>query len=394
MDIDYNPFDYEFQADPYPTYARMQDEAPVYYSEEFDLFALTRHADVGAALRDSDRLSNSHGPLLERDFWKPDAAKMHSMVAMDPPEHTQFRALVSDSFTPRKVAALEPRIRQLARRNVEAAVERGKFDFVVDLSKTIPMATISMVVGVPEADQELAQRLLDGTVHREDGAVDISPKEMKAFYDLTEYYVGLVAEKRRVQSDDLLSSLVSSEVDGRGLTDHEIVAFLHLLGGASTQTTIDLISNAWYWAWRNPEQRKVAMAGGIRGWVEETLRYDSAVQMVNRHVNEDIVLHDVTIPQGAQLVLLLGAANRDGRVFPEPHKYDVSRDATGVLSFSKGPHTCLGNLLGRLQARIVLEELAARVADYDIDAAQLKRVHRATVRGFTTMTTEVTPIRS
>lgn len=391
MGLVYNPLDYATQDDPYPVYARMRAEAPVYYNEELDFYALTRHADVAEALRDARRFSNSHGPLMERDFWTPEAKRMHSIVAMDPPEHRQWRSLISGSFTPRAVADLEQRIRVLTRDYVEAAVECGEFDLIADVVRPVPMDTIAMIIGVAESDRAAVQTLLDRTVHREDGATAVSPAQIAAFHELNDYYSGLVTERRRERRADLVSDLVDTEFEGRPLVDEEIIAFLHLLGGASTVTTIDLLGNAWYGAWQNPEQQTVALSGdAAHPWVEETLRYDSPVQMVIRYVAEETQLHGVTIPEGAQLLLLMGAANRDPQVHADPDRYDLGRNPKQILSFSRGAHLCLGNLLARKVARIVLEELAARVADYDIDPAGLTRVHRSQVRGFKSIPTVIT----
>lgn len=390
MDLEYSPLDYEVQGDPYPYYSRLREEAPVYYNEELDFYALSRHSDVAPALRDSARFSNENGPLMERDFWKPDSARQHSIVAMDPPDHPRWRRLISGSFSPRAIGKLEEQVRVLAREAVEAAVERGQFDVMQDVIFPIPMDAIAMIVGVPKADRPAVQRMLEGTVHREDGATTVGASQMEAFMALSQYYAGLVEERRKKPAEDLISDLLDSEVDGAPLTDQDILAFLHLLGGASTITTIDLLGNAWYWAWRNPEQQQAALGGAISGWVEETLRYDSPVQMVIRKSRVDLDQRDVHIPAGAQVLMLMGSANRDPEVFPDPDRYDLTRDASQLLSFSRGPHLCLGNLMARRVGRIVLEELVARVADYDIDTAGLVRVHRSTVRGFRKLPTVIT----
>ncbi|WP_019811757.1 cytochrome P450 [Saccharomonospora halophila] len=390
MDLEYSPLDYEVQGDPYPYYARLREEAPVYYNEELDFFALSRHADVAAALRDSERFSNENGPLMERDFWKPDSARQHSIVAMDPPEHPRWRRLISGSFSPRAIGRLESQIREITRESVEAAVERGQFDVMQDVIYPIPMDAISLIVGVPKEDRREVQRMLEGTVHREDGATTVGASQMEAFKALNEYYANLVEQRRQNRGEDLISDLLNSEIDGHPLTDEDILAFLHLLGGASTVTTIDLLGNAWYWAWQNPEQQQAALGGAVNGWIEETLRYDSPVQMVIRKSRVDMELHGVHIPAGAQVLMLMGSANRDGEVFPEPDRYDLNRDASQLLSFSRGAHLCLGNLMARRVARIVLEELVDRVADYDIDPEGLVRVHRSTVRGFRRLPTVIT----
>ncbi len=388
--VTYNPLDYDTQDDPYPRYAMLRAQAPVYYNEELDFYALSRHADVAPALRDFTTFSNENGPLMEREFWKADAAKMHSFVAMDPPAHGRWRKLISESFSPRAVRALEPQIQQLAKHYVTEAAERGQFDFMRDIARPIPMDAIGIIIGVAESDRSEVQRLLDRTVHREDGATTIGPEQIRAFKELTEYYASLVAARRERPQADLVSQLVHAEIDDRPVTDEEITGMLHLLGGASTVTTIDLLGNAWYWAWRNPDQQHKALGGEVNGWIEETLRYDSPVQMVIRKVIQPFTLHDTEVPAGAQLLMLMGSANRDGDVFTDPDTFDIARDASKLLSFSGGPHLCVGNLLARRVARTVLSELVHRVADYDIDEDVASRVHRSTVRGFSTLPTYIT----
>ncbi|WP_262403117.1 cytochrome P450 [Actinomadura sp. CNU-125] len=360
MDLVFNPLEYRTQDDPYPVYARLREEAPLYHNEDLDFWALSRYRDIEKCLRDFTRFSNRNGPLMEKDFWKPDSDGMHSLVAMDPPRHTVYRKLISGSFTQRAVTALEPQIEERAKRYVDEAVERGEFDAMTDVFKKIPLDALAMVVGIPEEDRPHMQRMLDGTIHREDGADFITPEQMQAFEDLTAYYTGLVAERRRRPCDDLLSNVLAAEVEGKRMTDREVVALLHLLGGAGTETTIEMLGNAWYWAWRHPDQRKPALDGEVvPGWVNETLRYDSSVQLAIRVVTEDVEMYGRTIPEGAQMLLLIASGNRDADVFPDPDRYDLNRDAAPILSFSGGPHHCVGHLLARRLAKTTLSELAA-----------------------------------
>ncbi|MEO6504175.1 MAG: cytochrome P450 [Jatrophihabitantaceae bacterium] len=392
MDLVFNPLEYQTQDDPYPIYARLREEAPIYHNEEVDFWAFSRYRDIEDGVRNYQRFSNRNGPLMEREFWKPDSAEMHSLVAMDPPRHTVYRKLISPSFTQRAVSDLAPRIQALAKQYVDEAVERREFDAMRDIFKKIPLDALAMVVGIPEADRPEMQRMLDGTIHREDGADFVTPAQMKAFMDLTDYYMGLVAERRRKPAEDLLSRVIATEVEGKLLEDREIVALLHLLGGAGTETTIEMIGNAWYWAWYHEDQRKLALSGNaIHGWVNETLRYDSSVQLAVRVVMEDFDAYGVTVPAGAQMLLLIASGNRDAEVFPDPDKYDLTRAARQVLSFSGGPHHCVGHLLARSLANITLSELARRVADYEIDPGGVQRVRRAIVHGFSALPTTITP---
>jgi cytochrome P450 len=386
----FSPYDPEVYEDPYPTYAWLRDEEPVHHNEELDLWVLSRHADVAAALRDHTRFSNSYGVLIEPSTWGPDAYKHLSFVAMDPPRHTHVRGLVSRGFTPRRVAELEPHIRRIAREHIETALERDGLDLISDIAAKVPMDVISELAGVPAADRQRVRELGNLTAHRPPGVRDIPAESVEAIFSLIGYYMELIAERRRAPRDDLVSALVAVTAEAKDevktkaeeFSDDDIAAFLTLLVGAGNETTQNLLGNAWYWAWRNPDQRAAAFGGHIAGWIEETLRYDCVAQYMARRLVEDTVMHGVTVPSGACMMLLIGSANRDPRAFPDTDRYDLSRDTSAMVSFSSGPHYCLGAALARLEARVVLEEFVARVADYDIGPGALRRLYGANTRGF------------
>jgi cytochrome P450 len=391
----YSPYAYEMHEDPYPTYARLRDEAPLYRNDDLGFWALSRHADVLAAFRDSERFSSAEGVSLEPSGTGPHASRTMSFLAMDPPRHGRMRALVSRGFTPRRVAELEPRIRTLTVEHLEPALERGTFDFIRDFAGRLPMDVISELVGVPAPDRDEVRRLADLVVHREAGVHDVPPAGMAAALELVVYYTDLVGDRRRRPAEDLTTALLAAEVDGDRLTDEEVIGFLFLLVVAGNETTTKLLGHAWYWAERNPDQRATPFAdpGRIPDWVEETLRYDASSQVLARTVTCDTELHGGVLPAGHRVLLLLGAANRDPRVFDDPDRYDIDRpDVTQHLaSFGSGRHFCLGASLARLESRIALEELVGRVADYDIDHGGVERVHSVNVRGFATLPTTVRP---
>lgn len=390
----FSPYDYEVHEDPYPLYARLRDEAPLFRNAEVDFWALSRHADVIAAFRDSARFSSAHGVSLEPSAYGPDAHRTSSFIAMDPPRHGRMRGLVSRAFTPRRVDRLEPRIRELTRRHLDRALDGGAgFDLIADLAGKLPMDVISELVGVPEPDRDELRRLADLVLHREDGMIDVPPAGKEASLSLVGYYADMVAERRRRPTDDLTSALLAAELDGERLNDDDVIAFLFLMVVAGNETTTKLLGHAWYWAWRNPDERAKALAdpGRIPDWVEETLRYDTSSQFIVRTATEDAALHGGVIPAGGRVLLLLGSANRDPRAFADPERFDLDRDHDVQLaSFGVGRHFCLGASLARLESRVALEELVARVADYDIDEAGARRVHSANVRGFATLPTTIT----
>jgi cytochrome P450 len=399
-DLRFSPYDYEIHEDPYPTYARLRDEAPLFHNPEVGFWALSRHADVIEGFRDSARFSSAFGVSLDPSAYGPDAHRVSSFIAMDPPRHGRMRGLVSRAFTPRRVAALEPRIRDLARAHIAAALaERdaggatATFDLIGAVAGKLPMDVVSELLGVPPADRDELRRLADLVLHREDGIDDVPPAGAEAALALVGYYAGMVAERRARPGDDLTSALVAAELDGHRLTDDDIIGVLFLMVVAGNETTTKLLGHAWYWAWRHPDQRATPLGDPARipDWVEETLRYDTSSQFLVRTAAEDVPLHGGVIPAGDRVVLVLGAANRDPRAFPDPDRYDLDRPQdTQLASFGMGRHFCLGASLARLEARVALEELVARVADYEVDEGGSVRVHSANVRGFAQLPTTVT----
>jgi len=391
--LTYSPYAYEIHEDPYPTYRRLRDEAPLYHNADEGFWALSRHADVVEAFRDSERFSSSHGVSLDPEASGPHAHRTMSFLAMDPPRHGRMRGLVSRGFTPRRVLDLEPRIRELTHLHLDRALEKGSFDFISDFAGRLPMDVISELMGVPEADRDELRRLADLLVHREEGVHGVPPGGIEAALTLAGYYAEMIAQRRRQRTDDLTSALIDAELDGDRLSDDDITSFLFLMVVAGNETTTKLLGNAWYWAWRNPDQRSIPFSDGSRvpSWVEETLRYDTSTQMLARITTCDVELHDGVIPAGDRVVLLVGAGNRDHRVFPDPDRYDLDRpDPQPILSFGFGRHFCLGASLARLEARVALEELVARVATYEVDPDGIERVHSVNVRGFAHLPTSVT----
>ncbi|MEV4252351.1 cytochrome P450 [Spirillospora sp. NPDC049652] len=387
MDPSYSPYDYAVHEDPYPLYARLREEAPLYRNEQLDFWALSRHADVAKAFRDFATYSNRNGVSLEPSAWGPSAHRTMSFLALDPPKHTRMRALVSKGFTPRRVDRMSSGIRHLTRRYLDEALSGGECDWVADFAGRLPMDVISQMIGVPESDRDEVRRLADLVVHREDGVHDVPQAGMEAALTLVGYYQDLVADKRRHPGDDLTSALIDVETDGDRLDDRELIAFLFLMVVAGSETTTKLLANALYWGYRNPDQLRKPFADlrRVDDWVEETLRYDTSSQMIGRTVTQDVELHGTTVPAGARMLLLIGSANRDPRVFVRADEYDLDRDTSQLVSFGGGRHFCLGANLARLEARIALTALLRRIRGFEVDEANARRVHSINVRGFASL---------
>jgi cytochrome P450 len=382
--VEYDPYAYEVHEDPYPIYARLREEAPAYRNEKLGFWALSRYADVLAAFRDAARFSSKHGVSVDPDAFHEHAHTNMSFLAMDPPRQTRMRALVSRGFTPRRVAALEPRIREMSRALISEFQEAGRCDFIADFAGRLPMDVISELVGVPEADRAELRTWADLVVHREEGVSSLPAAAIESALKLIQYFQALLADRKKRPGDDLTGALLEAELDGDRLTDQEIIGVLFLMIIAGNETTTKLLANSLYWLWRNPDQRTLVDEdpGLIPRWVEETLRYDNSTQALARLLLEDVELHGQTLPAGDKVVLLVGSANRDQRVFPEPDRYDLRRDTSASLAFGQGNHFCLGASLARLEGRVALEELWPRIGKFEVDPAGLERVHSVNVRGF------------
>jgi cytochrome P450 len=390
--VHYNPYDYGIHEDPYPTYARLREEAPLYRNDDLNFWALSRHDDVLSAFRSPLQLSNRFGVSLDPAAYGPDAHRAMSFLAQDPPDHTRMRSLVSKAFTPRRVAELEDGIRKLAVEHVDTAIERGTFDFVADFAGLLPMDVISEMIGVPRADRAELRRLADVLMHRIEGLNDVPPEGVEAAFAMAEYFDAMVRSRRSRPAQDLTSALLSADLGGDHLTDDEIISFLFLMVVAGNETTTKLLANAWYWGWRYPDERAKAWSdpGRIPDWVEETLRFDTSSQMLLRVTTGDVELRGTVLPDGERVLLLVGSANRDPRCFPEPDRYNLDRDTSKLVSFGSGRHFCLGAALARLEGRIGLQELLKRIRSYEIDPQGSVRVHSINVRGFAHLPTTVT----
>ena len=391
--IDFDPYDHLLQNDPYPVYQRLREESPLYHNVEHDFWVLSRHADVGAGLRSDGVYSNAMGVSLDKSAWNPHAHTVMSFLAMDPPEQTRLRKLVSKGFTPRRIAELEPQIQRITSQYLDALLagvlpgRTTSFDWVGDLAGKVPMDVISEMLGVPKADRVEVRRLADLLVHREDGLRDVPPAGIEASIQLLEYYREHVAQRHRRPTDDLTSALIAAEVEGDRMTDEEVIAFLFLMVVAGNETTTKLLGNALYHLTAQPALRERVFADAtlVPVWIEETLRFDPSTQLLARYLTEDVTLHGVTAPAGAQLLFALGAANRDAAVFSGPDAFDLTRprdELARLLSFGGGRHFCLGANLARLEANVVLREVVRRLRGIEVERAGCVRFYSANVRGF------------
>ncbi|MGW0175076.1 cytochrome P450 [Rhodococcus sp. NPDC003322] len=388
----FNPYDYDFHEDPYPTYARLRAEAPLYHNPEIGFWALSRHADVQDAFKDNTRLSSANGVSLDPAAYGPHAHLVMSFLAMDDPRHMRLRQLVSRGFTPRRVAEMDGRILELTRQYLDPALASGEFDWIAEVAGKLPMDVISELMGVPQPDRAELRRLADLVVHREDGVLDVPQASVEASISLMGYYKEMIEQRRRSRTEDLTSALLDAEIDGDKLSDQEILGFMFLMVVAGNETTTKLLGNALYWGAHNPDQVAPVLGDPDRvsDWVEETLRYDTSSQIVARTTAVDLEYYGQTVPAGEKMLLVIGSANRDEDVFDDADQFQIGRDSTNKLaSFGGGVHFCLGAHLARLEANIALREFATRVREYDVDESGIERVHSTNVRGFAALPVKV-----
>ncbi len=382
--VHFDPFDYGFHEDPYPIYERLRAEAPLYRNEEVGFWALSRHADVLSGFKDTTRLTNRQGISLEVSDLGDNIELVLSILGMDPPRHTKMRALVSRGFTPRRVAQLEDSIRELATTYLDRVVDKGECDWVADFAGRLPMDVVSEMLGVRQADRDELRSWADTVLHRDEGVRGVPPAGVEASGKLLGYFQQLIAERRDAPGDDLASALLAVELEGEKLADSDILAFCYLMIIAGNETTTKLLANCLYWLDRNESERAKVRGRPERipDWIEETLRYDNSTQLMARTLVTDITMYERTMKAGDKLLLLIGSANRDEDVFPDPTRYDLDRETGDHLSFGRGAHFCLGASLARLETRVSLEELERRLPDWKVQSEAAERVHNPNVRGF------------
>jgi cytochrome P450 len=390
--VRFDPYDVELIADPYPMFARLRDEAPLYYNAEYDFFALSRFADVNKAVIDHGTYSSARGVILE--LIKANLEIPSGMLIFeDPPIHDVHRKLLSRMFTPRKIAALEPLIRDFCAQALDPLVGSGRFNFVTDLGAIMPMKVISMLLGIPEDDQEMVRDRVNAQLRTEAG----KPMEHKHGLSVGEQFEAYIDWRAENPSDDIMTELLNVEfVDETGttrrLTRQEILVYLNVVAGAGNETTTRLIGWAGKVLAEHADQRRelVDNPALIPQAIEELLRFEPPAPHMARYVTRDVSLYDQTVPEGSVMLMLVGAACRDERQFgPDASEFNIHRTARPHLTFSVGAHFCLGSALARLEGRVALEEILKRFPEWDLDLPNSKLSPTSTVRGWETLPTVV-----
>jgi cytochrome P450 len=315
---------------------------------------------------------------------------MFSIIGMDPPRHTRLRNIVSRGFTPRRIAALEPEVRRLAAHYLDALRDEERFDVQQAFSVKLPMDVISVLLGIPEADRDWYRHTVDKGLERDPETGQPGMANIEMLGRARTLVLDLLADRRKHPREDLISVIAEAEYtepDGtqRRLGDDEVAAFTTLLAAAGAETTAKLIGNMIVYLFQHPDQRSWLFedaAGRLPNAIEEVLRYDAPSQFQGRVAMRDVTVHGVTIPKGARVALVTGAACRDPREFADPDRLDLARQADREIYFGYGQHVCIGKSLARLETKVAMEELHARFPDWQVDESGLTRTYQAHVRGF------------
>jgi len=381
----YDPFDNAIDDDPYPIWKRMRDEAPLYYNEKYNFYALSRYRDVAPALPNWQTYRSGHGTTADILFSGIEVPP-GILLFEDPPLHDLHRKLLSRVFTPRRMLAVEDLVREFCSRALDPIVGSDRFDFVVDLGAIMPMRTIGYLLGIPEEEQ---QRIRD----RNDTAITVAPNQdgdisPTIFQDAVAMFVEYIEWRATHPSDDLMTDLLNAEIeeaDGkrRKLERGEVLAYTAMIAGAGNETTARLIGAMGQLLAEHPDQRHelVADPSLIPGAVEETLRFEPPSPVQARYVARDVEHYGQTITEGSYMLLINAAADRDEARHPDPDRFDIHRKAPH-LGFGQGIHFCLGSALARLEARVAFEEVLKRWTDWDVDYDNARRAHTSSVRGW------------
>jgi cytochrome P450 len=385
-DVYYDPYDFEIDADPYPIWRRLREEQPVYYNDRYDFYALSRFDDIERALVDWRTYSSAKGTLLEviRSGME---IPPGSIIFEDPPGHALHRGLLSRVFTPRKMAAIEPKVREFCARSLDPLVGSGGFDFIRDLGAQMPMRTIGMLLGIPEQDQEALRDRIDDGLRLEEGTMP--DFRLRHAEDQANVFADYIDWRADHPSDDLMTELLQAtytDVDGneRRLTREEVLNYVNLVAAAGNETTTRLIGWAGKVLAEHPDQRRdlVEDRSLVPGAIEELLRFEPPSPVQGRYVTADVEHHGQVIPAGSAVLLLNASGNRDERKFPNPDRFDVRRHIDHHLSFGYGIHFCLGAALARLEGRVALDEVLQRFPTWEVDVDNAVQARTSTVRGW------------
>lgn len=382
--MNYHPLSPAVQDNPYPYYAELRDKTPVAWIESMQGWAVSRYVDVDFILRNPR--------LFSSGLWNETASgdlvavpEAPGLLSMDPPDHTRMRKLANKGFTPRLIRAMEPRVQAIVQDLMKGLTGHAEVDLVPALSVPLPIIVIAEMLGIELARQADFKRWSDALVQSLNRPTDeaVRAEIRRNIMELRAYMEHMIQKRRTEPGDDLITAFVQAEEERQTLTSIEILGLTVLLLAAGNETTTNLIGNSVMALLDHPEQlAKVCTdRAQVPALIEEVLRYDSPVQVVYRQTTQDVELEGGKLPAGATIFVLLGAANRDERKFPDPDRFEVARNPQDHVGFGYGIHYCLGAPLARLSSRAALEALLFDSPPFTRTLAWEPRIAAFLVRG-------------
>lgn len=384
MPLNYSPFDLSILENPYPTYKALRDHGPVYHNKEYDFYVLPRHKEVKQAALDTKSFSSAQGISLILDSNGKLADEFvpepRSMITMDPPEHSSYRALVRKAFSSKQITRLQQLIHSVSAELIDDLDTSHQFDFANRYANLLPTTVICDLLGCQKEHRAIFKAAADGIVDN----IQNRDAALKAMIPLMSLLWQQIEQRKQQPGDDLITALLNESFQGRSLSQMEIMGFVSLLMIAGTETTANLLSSSLYYMEKNPDVKELLFSNSkyIDAAIEEFLRLESPAQALARTTTCDVEIEGFVIPKGKKVLLLWASANRDESVFPRADEFDLSRNHKEHIAFGYGVHLCLGSHLARLEAKVSLTDLLTRHDDFTVNTNQAVRTPNMILRGF------------
>jgi hypothetical protein len=386
--VDYDPFAEWVRKDPYPVYRRLRNEAPAYYMPNYDAWALSRFQDIWNASNDPESYSTARGVSPAQVLTK-EQPVTPMLNTLDPPAHTRLRSVIRHCFLPKHLRQLAPVARKLFDDLLDQVVDRGGCDVVGDLGAQLSVRVACLAIGLPTSDAPYLNRLVTAFFHHDPDTQGMAPEGLAALQELSDYCLHRIREVRRrpVDRPEAIHALARFEQDGRRFSDEDAASHVTMLVIGGTETFPKTLANGVLRLWQHPDQRRACAADPplIPDAYDEIVRYDMPTQFLCRTLKRDVELHGERLRTGQAAIFLYASANRDEREFPDPDRFDIRRCPPRILSFGAGTHQCLGTHVARMEGRLTLEAILARIPDYEVDLDRAVRLHTEFVQGFASL---------
>jgi cytochrome P450 len=392
--LTYSPFDQVIFDDPYPVYDRLRAESPVHYLEEFDCWALSTFEDVWNACQTPELYTAEQGTTAGHVLQHV-VEVFPALDLMDPPRHTEHRALISPRFLPGKVRKFEQDFRKIVTDRLEIVRDKGRFDVVQDLGSHLSTLSVCRVLDFPEADSDMLRGWVDAIFFREPGSIGITQAGIDGFANLDTYFLELVRERRKsgAEKDDVLGRYMAAEINGKPMTDDTVASLMKELTIAGTETLPKMLAATLRRLWEQPDARREVLGDSalmLEAFME-TVRFDMPTQFMARVLKQDTEIRGRKLRAGQPVLLLYTSASRDEAEFPKADVWDLHRRAPRTVGFGHGTHACLGRHVARLEAKVAMEEILAVMPEYEVDLPASKRLYTEYVQGFSSLPIDFKP---